>query len=287
MPLDGLTIIAEKINDSVPSTHTLFEEGKIDEIIQLAKDQAEQGGDYIDINVGTQNPELMGELVKSVQSIVNLPLSIDTPSFEIAEIGMKAYDPSKAGGKKPVLNSISLGRTEMFELSKIQPFKVILMASEHLQDGSTVQNKTGEDVLTAAKQIYEKAQFFGFSNDDIIFDPTIAPIGSDMSGYTKMTIDGIGKIGSDPQFKGCHISVGLSNFTVQIPSKTKSGELVKTPLESAFLTLTMPKGLDFIIGSTKKKYQILSDDHPALVTLKDILKLEGIEALTRLQAFYS
>ena len=83
------------------------------------------------------------------------------------------------------------------------------------------------------------------------------------------------------------MSVGLSNFSVQLPSRTASGDLVKTPLESAFLTLTNPIGMDHVIGSTKKKYRSLEDNHPALVTVKDILKLEGFDRLMRMQEFYS
>jgi 5-methyltetrahydrofolate--homocysteine methyltransferase len=287
MAINGkLNIIAEKINDSVPSTHELFEKGDIQAIINLAREQAE-GATYIDVNIGMHEPALMDELIRSIQSQVNLPLSIDTPSPEIAERALKVYDPAKANGKKPLLNSISLGRLEMFDLLKIQPFKTLLMASERIQDNETVQNSLPQDVLDAARQIYEHAKKHGIINDDIIFDPTIAPVGSDFQGLTRMTVEGIGLIGTYETFKGCHMSVGLSNFTVQIPSKTQSGALVKTPLENAFLTLTVPRGLDYCVGSTKKKYEFLAEDHPAMVALNDIMKLDGFDIIMRVQEFYN
>jgi len=287
MAMNGkLNIIAEKINDSVPSTHELFEKGDIQAIINLAREQAE-GATYIDVNIGMNDPSLMDELIKSIQAEVSLPLSIDTPSPEIAERALKVYDPAKANGRKPLLNSISLGRIEMFDLLKVQPFKTLLMASERIEDNETVQNCQAQDVLDAARQIYEHAKKHGITNDDIIFDPTIAPVGSDFQGLTRMTVDGIGLIGKYEAFKGCHMSVGLSNFTVQIPSKTQSGALVKTPLENAFLTLTVPRGLDYCVGSTKKKYEFLADDHPAMVTLNDIMKLDGFDIIMRVQEFYN
>jgi len=218
---------------------------------------------------------------------VTLPLSIDTPSPEIAERALKVYDPAKANGNKPLLNSISLGRLEMFDLLKIQPFKTILMSSERIQENETVQNSLPQDVLEAARQIYEHAKKHGIINDDIIFDPTIAPVGSDFQGLTRMTVEGIGLIGKHEAFKGCHMSVGLSNFTVQIPSKTQSGALVKTPLENAFLTLTVPRGLDYCVGSTKKKYEFLPEDHPAMIALNDIMKLDGFDVIMRVQDFYN
>lgn len=287
MAINGkLNIIAEKINDSVPSTHELFEKGDIQAIINLAREQAE-GATYIDVNIGMHDPSLMDELIRSIQSQVTLPLSIDTPSPEIAERALKVYDPAKANGNKPLLNSISLGRLEMFDLLKIQPFKTLLMASERLQDNETVQNSQAQDVLDAARQIYEHAKKHGIVNNDIIFDPTIAPVGSDFQGLTRMTVDGIGFIGKYEAFKGCHMSVGLSNFTVQIPSKTQSGAFVKTPLENAFLTLTVPRGLDYCVGSTKKKYEFLAEDHPAMVALNDIMKLDGFDIIMRVQEFYN
>jgi 5-methyltetrahydrofolate--homocysteine methyltransferase len=287
MAINGkLNIIAEKINDSVPSTHELFAKGDIPAIIALAREQAE-GATYIDVNIGMNDPSLMEELITSIQKQVDLPLSIDTPSPEIAERALKVYDPAKAKGKKPLLNSISLGRLEMFDLLKIQPFRTLLMASERVEGSETVQNCVSRDVLEAARQIYEHAQKHGITNDDIIFDPTIAPVGSDFQGLTRMTVEGIALIGKHPTFKGCHMSVGLSNFTVQIPSKTQSGALVKTPLENAFLTLTVPNGLDYCVGSTKKKYEFLPDDHPAMVTLNDIMKLDGFDVIMRVQEFYN
>ena len=190
MAINGkLNIIAEKINDSVPSTQELFEKGDIPAIINLAREQAE-GATYIDVNIGMNDPALMVELIKSIQAEVSLPLSIDTPSPEIAERALKVYDPAKANGQKPLLNSISLGRLEMFDLLKIQPFKTLLMASERIQNHETVQNTQAQDVLDAACQIYEHAKKHGIINDDIIFDPTIAPIGSDFQGLTRMTVDG-------------------------------------------------------------------------------------------------
>ncbi|MEJ2051898.1 MAG: hypothetical protein P8Y60_19070, partial [Calditrichota bacterium] len=64
MGIPGLTLIGESINDSVLSTHTLFEENNINGVIDLAKFQAEKGAAYIDVNVGSHSPGFMATLVK-------------------------------------------------------------------------------------------------------------------------------------------------------------------------------------------------------------------------------
>ena len=91
----------------------------------------------------------------------------------------------------------------------------------------------------------------------------------------------------DPFFRGAHRSVGLSNFTVMLPPKRADGTPTRGPLESAFLTIAVPLGLDFIIGSVKRKYELLPSDHPALVCLQDCLRLEGFDVIMRVQEFYS
>ncbi|MFH1265767.1 MAG: hypothetical protein ABIK89_08560, partial [Planctomycetota bacterium] len=68
-----MKIIGESINDSVPSTHKLFESGDMEGLVELARTQDEKGAAYIDVNIGTQPPELMADLVKQVQAVTTKP----------------------------------------------------------------------------------------------------------------------------------------------------------------------------------------------------------------------
>jgi 5-methyltetrahydrofolate--homocysteine methyltransferase len=290
MAISGLTIIGESVNDSVPSTKKLFDENDVPGLLELARSQDEKGAAWIDVNVGPREPAFMAELVRRIQSVTAKPLSIDTPDPAIAEAGLRAYDPGRAGGRKPVLNSISPLRQRMFDLHPVRPFIPILMASERYEAGAGcgLANRTAEETRATARALLEEARrrIPGFANDQAIVDPGIAPIGGDCEGQLKRVLESLALMHDDPFFAGVHMSVGLSNFTVMLPSKTKAGAPVKGPLESAFLTLAMPRGLDTIIGSTVRKYEILPPDHPALACLEDILKLEGFDTLMRLKDFY-
>ncbi|MGA2531499.1 MAG: dihydropteroate synthase [Candidatus Aminicenantales bacterium] len=291
MAISGLTIIGESVNDSVPSTKKLFDESDVGSLLELARSQDEKGAAYIDVNVGLRSPEFMADLVRRIQSVTAKPLSIDTPDPAIAEAGLRAYDLERSGGRRPILNSISPLRLEMFDLWAVRPFMPILMASERFEraEGCASMNRTAEETRQAAKALLEEARrrIPGFTNDQAIIDPGIAPIGGDCEGQLKRVLGSLALIRDDPFFAGVHMSVGLSNFTVMLPSKRKDGSPVKGPLESAFLTLAMPRGLDTIIGSTIRKYEILAAGHPALDCLEDILKLEGLETLMRVKKFYS
>ena len=289
MPLSGLTIIGETINDSVPSTKKLFEAGDIDGILELARAQDQKGAGYIDVNVGPRPATFMAEMVAKIQGVTAKPLSIDTPDPEIARAGLQAYDLARAGGKKPILNSVSALRAGMFDLYRIQPFRPILLVSENVVDGRSKPCHTAQETYQAAQQLVRTflARCPGASNDDCIIDPGIAPIGSDSEGNIHRLIAALGLIHADPSFAGCHASVGLSNFTVMLPAKRPDGSPVKGALESAFLTKAMPLGLDMVIGSVKRNYERLTPEHPAMVCLEECLKLSGFDVLMRVREFYA
>jgi cobalamin-dependent methionine synthase I len=290
MSIEGLSIIGESINDSVPSTHKMFEENDIEGIIELAKFQAEKGAKYIDVNVGLNTPGFMADMVQKIQRHISLPLSIDTPDPELAAAGLRAYDPELAGGKKPILNSISEARLEMFDIYKEQPFIPILLTTEGTdENGEMIMNKTAEATYGTAERMVQIARerMGNPPNQELILDPGITPIGSDSEGNFKRLMTTIQMIHNNPDFKGINMSVGLSNFTVMLPPKTSDGKPVKSALESAFLTMALPLGFNMIIGSVKRKYRILEAEHPAMKCLNDVLNLEGFDIVTRVMEYYS
>jgi cobalamin-dependent methionine synthase I len=287
MAIDGLKIIGESINDSVPSTNKLYEANDIKGLKGLAREQDEKGASFIDVNIGRRSPDFMAEMIKEVQSVTRKPLAVDTPDYKIAEKGLLTYDIEKAGCKIPILNSISPLRLEMFDLYKIKKFMPVLMVSERIEGNESKPNHTVEETYKTAKEMLLKAREYNIPNEELIFDVGIAPIASDLTGMTKRTLDSIKMIHDDEDFKGIHMSLGLSNFTVMLPSKCADGTPLKSSLESAFLTIANPNGLDMIIGSVKKNYNILDDNHPAMKCLNDVLKLESYDIIMRVKDFYS
>ena len=290
MSIPGLTIIGESINDSVPSTHTLFEENNIDGIVALARTQAEKGAAYIDVNVGSHTSGFMAEVVKKIQEHISLPLSIDTPDPELAAAGLETYNVGRAGNQKPILNSISEARLEMFDLYKRQPFIPILLVTEGLDaSGEMRMNTTAAQIHATAKSMAANARkrIEHIANDQIILDPGIMPIGSDSKGDFRRLMEAMALIHHDNDLAGVSMSVGLSNFTAMLPSKRADGSPVKSPLESAFLTMAMPLGLNTIIGSVSRKYALLTDADPAMQCLSDALKLEGVDIIMRVMMFFS
>ncbi|HNC23601.1 MAG TPA: dihydropteroate synthase [Opitutaceae bacterium] len=287
MPIPNLTIIGESINDSVPSTNKLFEANDLVGLKELAKSQDAGGAGYIDVNVGPRPAEFLAQMVREVQGVTTKPISIDTPDPVMAEAALKAYDRARAGGKLPVLNSIAQTRREMFKLTKIMPFMPILLASERLEKGVGHPNHTAAEVHQTARELVAEAAQYGIPVEHCIIDPAISPIGADSDGRFQCLMGAINLIHADPALKGVHMSVGLSNFSVMLPPKRADGSPTKGPLESAFLTMAVPLGMDHVIGSVKRKYEVLPPDHPAMLCLSDCLKLEGFDVIMRVQEYYS
>jgi len=175
----------------------------------------------------------------------------------------------------------------MFELTRVMPFMPILLASERLENGVGKPNHTAEEVHQTARQLVQEAVRHGIAKEQCIIDPAISPIGADSDGRFQCLMGAMRLIHDDPSLKGVHMSVGLSNFTVMIPAKRADGSPTKGPLESAFLTLAIPLGLDHVIGSVKRKYELLPSDHSAMLCLKDCLKLEGFDVVMRVQKYYA
>lgn len=291
MAIPGLTIIGERINPGFKSSKELLDSNDIEAIQQLAIRQVEKGAGYLNINIGERalkDADYMIEINKAVQDVVDVPLSFDFPNFEVQKMCLENYDINKSGGRLPIVNSISEMRWEMLELLKIRPFKAILMASERVVDGESAANTHSDEVYETARRMAEGVlqQAQGMSLDDLFIDVSVAPIGADIMGMTRMAVDAINKIGSDENLKGIHMSVGLSNISVMLPSKAIDGSPLKTQIESAFLTLTVPKGLDTIIGTAGRNYELLPDDNLVMRGVREAIDLEGYDTILRIQEMY-
>src|SRR5687767_2146222 len=134
---------------------------------------------------------------------------------------------------------------------------VIGMASEKFVEGGGAQCLCADDVYQAAQDLVhmlrDKASR---SNDQIIIDPGLAPVGADTYGLVNMGLDAMRMIRANPDLAGVHISVGLTNFSFGMPKD------IREKVESAYLTLAVEAGLDFVLGNPEKDLHLLDRDDP-------------------------
>lgn len=291
MSIEGLTIFGEKINPGFASTRQMFEDENIDAIQKLALDLYEKGALGLNINIGDvamEKPSFMVDVIRAVQNVAPVPLSFDFPNVAVQEHCLAAYDQDRAKGGKPIINSISECRLEMMSLLDIRPSRVVIMGSERQVDGNMIANETGEEVHDTVLRMTDRILTAqpSMTTDDIIVDVALGPIGADQTGLTRMAINAINSIGSDERLKGVHMIVGLTNLSIMLPKLAIDGSILKPQIESAFLTMTVPNGLDMILGTPGRDYRILDDNNMVMQGFREFLELDGLKAIKRVRKLY-
>jgi cobalamin-dependent methionine synthase I len=112
----------------------------------------------------------------------------------------------------------------------------------------------------------------GRTNDQIIIDPGLAPVGADTYGLVNIGLDAMRLISADPDLKGVHMIVGLSNFAWGTPKG------VREELEKAYLTLGMEVGLDYALANPEKTPGPLPPDNPMVEKLRLALAQGKVQA---------
>lgn len=276
--MPALNVIGELINNSYARARRAFSERSLAEYQHLAKLQADLGACFLTVNIdGTQRIQVkmddmlafLPDLVPALQEATAVPLSFDNPSVRYHEIALKNYDRARSGA--PIINSVAASRdrlSDMIALVREYDTNVIVMASEHFVPGGTSQCLSAADAHSAAKyfvgRLIEEA---GRRPDQIIIDPGLAPVGADTYGLVNIGLDAMRLIRADPDLRGVHFVVGLSNFAWGTPKG------VREQLENAYLTLGMEVGLDFALANPEKAPGPLPPDHPMVDKLRRALAL--------------
>lgn len=290
----NIRIIGERINPGFKSTKALFDNSDIPGIQALAVKQAEAGASWLNVNIGARaltDTEWMATVIRAIQEVTTVPLSFDFPSKKVQEACLQAYDPAKAQGALPLVNSITEHRWDLMELYGPYKFKVILMASERVEavNGAMVAkgNKSADEIYgTARRCALRLMNDYGMPADDIIVDMSVSAIIADTEGLNRSTVEAIRLIGQDPALQGVHMMGGLSNIGQQLPPKAVDGSDLKHALECAFLTLTVPLGFDTVLGTPWRGYDELPAGHYVLTTYQNFLQQTGSNALRAVRKFY-
>jgi len=226
-----MRIVGELINASRKKIRNEIKEKNYDEIARVAKEQAEHGADYIDVNAGIfvgQEEDYVKWLINTVQENVETPCCIDTPDPKVLEEAAKVHKGA------PMLNSISLEKDrwdKMLPVLRGSDMKVIALC---MSDEGMPYTK--DDRMKIAERLINGLQQNDVPLDNIYVDPLVQPIGSgDNFGVEFLnTIEALNK-----EFKGVHTVCGLSNISFGIPKRKLANQ--------TFMTMAITKGLDSAI----------------------------------------
>ena len=135
--------------------------------------QAAAGATMLDVNAGiplADEPAILAESIKLVQSLTDLPLSIDSSIVAALEAGLAVYQ------GRPLVNSVT-GEEDRLEtvLPLVKKYDAAVVAISNDETGISEDPDVRFDV---AKKIVERAQDFGIKPADIVVDPLVMPIGA-------------------------------------------------------------------------------------------------------------
>jgi len=226
-----MIVIGEKINTSRKSIAEAVAERDAGFIIKTARDQAEAGANYIDVNAGTfleKEADCLCWLVETVQNSVELPLCLDSPSPAALSQAVKRHR------GEPMINSISLEADRFRSLLPVvtsQPCHVVALCMS-----ATSMPTTVEERARVGAELIGKLTDEGIPLERIYVDPLIQPVSVD-TGMGAAALGAISRIMND--FPGVNTICGLSNISFGLPERQL--------INRNFLALCMAYGLSAVI----------------------------------------
>jgi len=224
---EPFVIIGERINPT--GRKLLAKEMKNGDFSRVERDalaQVEAGAHMLDINAGislADEPAILAETVRLVQSLVEVPLSIDSSTVEALEAGLAVYK------GKALVNSVT-GEVEVME-------RVLPLVARHGAAVVAVSNdKTGisedPDVrFEVAKRIVLTAADYGIPKEDVVVDPLVMPIGAvSTAGHQVFRL--VRRLREE---LGVNTTCGASNISFGLPNRET--------INGAFLMMAMAAGL--------------------------------------------
>jgi 5-methyltetrahydrofolate--homocysteine methyltransferase len=135
--------------------------------------QVAAGATMLDVNAGiplADEPRILAETIQLVQSLVDVPLSIDSSIIEALEAGLAVYK------GRPLVNSVT-GEDEVMErvLPLIKKYDCAVVA---ISNDETGISEDPDVRFSVAKRIVERAQDHGIKPCDMVVDPLVMPIGA-------------------------------------------------------------------------------------------------------------
>ena len=226
-------IIGERINPT--GRKILAEEMKVGDYSRVQADALAQvlaGAQMLDINAGiplADEPRILAEAIQLVQSITDVPLSIDSSIIEALEAGLAVYQ------GKALVNSVT-GEDEVLE--RVLPLVARYGASVvAISNDETGISEDPNERFKVAKKIVERAADYGIHYSDVIVDPLVMPIGAiNTAGLQVMHV--VRRLREELKV---NTTCGASNVSFGLPNRNG--------INSAFLTMAMGAGMTSAITS--------------------------------------
>lgn len=232
-----MKIIGENIHIISPRVKEAVAQRDLKFFQDLALKQVEAGADALDLNIGPQKKaghEIMPWLVKGVQEVVDVPLSLDTTNLAAIEAGLKVAK------NQCIINSVS-GEEE--RLDKVPPlakeYNAQLIALTMAKGGIPVSAE--ERVNIALEKLIPRAMELDIAMEDLLIDPLVLTV-SGCQEYCPECVEAIRilKVAGDPPPM---TNTGLSNVSNAVPVD------MRPLINRTYCVMLMAAGVDYTIAN--------------------------------------
>ena len=223
----GSKIIGERINPTGKKRFKqALKEHDMEYIMREGITQQDNGAHILDVNVGLPDIDetaMMKETVQELQSVVNLPLQIDTVDADAMEAALRIYN------GKAMVNSVS-GKQESMDkvFPLIQRYGGVVIGLT-LDEAGIPSDAEGR--VRIAEKIIAEAAKYGIQKKDIVIDALAMTISSEPEG-AKVTLETLRRLRDEI---GVNTVLGVSNISFGLPTRPV--------INAAFYTMAMLEGL--------------------------------------------
>ena len=220
-------MIGERIN---PTGRKLLSkemaEGDFSRVEQDTLAQVAAGAQMLDVNAGiplADEPRILAETIKLVQSLTDVPLSIDSSIVAALEAGLEVYQ------GKALLNSVT-GEEERLDvvLPLVKKYGCAVIA---ISNDETGISEDPDVRFAVAKKIVERAADYGIPYSDIVVDPLVMPIGA-VNSAGKQVMSLVRRLQEELKV---NTTCGSSNVSFGLPNRNG--------VNAVFLTMAIASGL--------------------------------------------
>ncbi len=220
-------MIGERIN---PTGRKLLSEemskGDFSRVEQDTLAQVAAGAHMLDVNAGiplADEPKILADTIKLVQSLTDVPLSIDSSIVAALQAGLEVYQ------GKALLNSVT-GEEERLEavLPLVKKYSCAVVA---ISNDETGISEDPDVRFAVAKKIVDRAKDYGIPSSDIVVDPLVMPIGA-LNSAGMQVIKLVRRLQEELKV---NTTCGASNVSFGLPNRNG--------INAAFLAMGIASGL--------------------------------------------
>ncbi len=221
------TIIGERINPTGRKKLAAeMKEGNFSTVEADTLAQVAAGAHMLDVNAGiplADEPAILAETIRLVQSLTDLPLCIDSSIIAALESGLAAYK------GRPLLNSVT---GELEQLEQVMPLvKKYDCAVIAISNDETGISEDPDVRFAVAKKIVQHAMDYGIKPNDVVVDPLVMPIGA-LNDAGRQVMKLIRRLREELKV---NTSCGASNVSFGLPNRHA--------INAAFLTMAYGAGM--------------------------------------------